>query len=343
MSENAHRRYNALTGEWVLVSPHRTDRPWLGERSTPVVKPVPPYDPQCYLCPGNERANGEHNPKYDDVFVFRNDYAALGPPSSSFDCAPQGRSAQDDKGLFVAADEAGECRVVCFSPRHDLHLAALSNEAVTGVVDCWAEQYAELATVPYVSAITIFENRGAMMGASNPHPHGQIWAESSVPNELFKETSRQRSYRQARRVCLLCEYAQRELQINDRVVFANDAFVVVVPFWATWPFETLVIPRAHRTAMPELKRDERSALASTLRELVARYDRLYGVPFPYSMGFHQAPCDGLEHGEWHLHAHYYPPLLRSAEVRKYMVGYEMLAQPQRDLTAEQAAQRLREL
>ncbi|HLX25882.1 MAG TPA: galactose-1-phosphate uridylyltransferase, partial [Candidatus Cybelea sp.] len=299
---------------------------------------VPEYDPKCYLCPGNVRANGERNPKYESTFVFRNDFPALGPPPKDFASRLTERQL-----LFAAEAEAGDCRVVCYSPRHDLHLAALSQEAVAGVVDCWADQYAELAGVPYVNAVTIFENRGAMMGASNPHPHGQIWAEFNVPNELFKETLRLRAYRAARDECLLCSYAEQELQRDERVVFANDAFVAVVPWWAIWPFEMLVIARAHRATLPELTPAERVALAATLRELVGRYDKLFGVPFPYSMGFHQAPCDGGTHFEWHLHAHYYPPLLRSADVRKYMVGYEMLAQPQRDLTPEEAAARLREL
>lgn len=327
-----HRRRNPLTGEWVLVSPHRLQRPWQGERSQTIVQARPQYDPACYLCPGNTRANGERNPAYESTFQFENDYAAL------LDDVPEGGV---DDGLFTARDERGRCRVLCFSPRHDLDIATLERKAVLSVVDAWAQAYEDLTAVPYVQAVTIFENRGAAMGASNPHPHGQIWANESVPNELLKETGGQRAYRAVSGNCLLCAYAQREIDAGERVVYSDDHMLVVVPFWAVWPFETMIVPRRHAAALVDLQPQERGALADAMQSLVQRYDRLFDTPFPYSMGVHQQPCDGGAHDEWHVHAHYYPPLLRSATVRKYMVGYEMLAQPQRDITAETAAERLR--
>lgn len=330
-----HRRYNPLTGDWVLVSPHRTDRPWLGETLDAPRENVPAYDPHCYLCPGNERAGGARNPVYESTFVFTNDYAALLPDT------PLASAGDDD--LLVARGEAGTCRVLCYSPRHDLHLAALPLENVRHVVDCWAEQYAELSALPGVAAVTIFENRGAAMGASNPHPHGQLWANASVPNELRKETEALERYARDRGACLLCAYVRRELDAGTRIVWVNETFVAVVPFWAVWPFELLLLPRDHRDSLASFDDAQRTGLAEAIRNVVGRYDRLFGVPFPYSMGFHQAPSDGNAYPGWHAHAHYYPPLLRSATVRKYMVGYEMLAQPQRDLTPELAAERLRDL
>jgi UDPglucose--hexose-1-phosphate uridylyltransferase len=332
--DRQHRRFNPLTREWVLVSPHRTDRPWMGERVAASPQSVPSYDPSCYLCPGNVRANGQHNPPYTSTFVFINDFAALLAE------APEERSPEHP--LLTARAERGECRVICFSPRHDLHLASMPVDEIAGIVDCWAEQFTELSQRPYVRAVTIFENRGAMMGASNPHPHGQVWAESSLPNELVQETAALEAYARAEGHCLLCSYAALEAQRGERIVYRNEHFLAVVPFWAVWPYEVLLLGTAHHAALCDLAAEERAALAEAIGSLTARYDRLFGVPFPYTMGFHQRPCNDGPHRGWHLHAHYYPPLLRSATIRKYMVGYEMLAQPQRDLTAEQAAAHLRD-
>jgi UDPglucose--hexose-1-phosphate uridylyltransferase len=328
-----HRRRNALTGEWVLVSPHRTDRPWQGQTETPPTADRPRYDPACYLCPGNARAGGARNPAYTDTFVFDNDYAALLPDT------PPG--AVNDAGLFVAESARGICRVVCFAPRHDLTLAGMDVSALRRVVDVWAAQYTDLGARPWVKHVQIFENRGALMGASNPHPHCQIWAEDHLPGEPAKELAHQSAHLAEHGRCLLCDYLARELADGARLVCQNAHFVALVPFWAVWPFETLVLPLAHHGALPDLDGAARDGLAAILRDLTRRYDALFNAPFSYSMGFHQRPTDGEPHPAWHLHAHFYPPLLRSATVRKFMVGYEMLAQPQRDITPERAAARLR--
>jgi UDPglucose--hexose-1-phosphate uridylyltransferase len=296
----------------VLVSPQRTQRPWLGRLEPDIPDDLPSYDPGCYLCPGNDRAGGVRNPRYESAFVFRNDYPALIP---------------EDGG------EYGTCRVVCYSPRHDLGLGELALPAAERLVEVWTEQYEELGSDPPIGHVQIFENRGEAMGASNPHPHGQIWATEHVPMHVAREQARLRE-----NPTLIADYLSGE---SERVVEANDHFVAVVPYWAVWPFETLVAPRRPVGSLCELASEERAALASVLRLLVQRYDRLFETRFPYSMGIHQAPTDGEPHPEWHLHLHFYPPLLRSATVRKFMVGYELLAEPQRDLTPEEAAARLR--
>lgn len=328
-----HRRLNALTGEWVLVSPQRTARPWQGQLETPQPEQRPAYDPSCYLCPGNQRAGGARNPDYQTTFVFDNDFAALLPGAEPYTL--------EREGLLVAAAERGICRVICFSPRHDLTLAGMAREDVRRVVDVWAEQYEELGAIPWIRHVQIFENRGAMMGASNPHPHGQIWANESLPNEPAKELARQREHFRERGSCLLCDYLALELAEGTRIVCQNETFIALVPFWAIWPFETLVLPRTHRATISALSDAERDGLADILGQLTRRYDALFQTSFPYSMGFHQQPTDGADYVEWHLHAHFYPPLLRSATVRKFMVGYELLGQPQRDITPESAAARLR--
>jgi UDPglucose--hexose-1-phosphate uridylyltransferase len=333
LQHNSHRRFNALTGEWVLVSPHRTSRPWQGQTEAKSEALVPPYDPGCYLCPGNQRANGERNPAYEDVFAFDNDYAALLP------AAPQ--EAIDESGLIVARGEPGRCRVVCFSPRHDLTLSRMPVDDIAKVVALWREEFMRLDRDPLIGAVQIFENRGAMMGASNPHPHCQIWATHSEPNELVKESARQRLYTDQRQSCLLCDYLALELRKGERIVCENDAFVALVPFWAIWPFETMLLPRRHLGALDEFADHDMRALAHILSQVTRCYDNLFATPFPYSMGFHQRPSDGDAHPHWHFHGHFYPPLLRSATIRKFMVGFELLGAPQRDITPENAAERLR--
>lgn len=329
-----HRRYNPLTGQWILVSPHRLERPWQGAIAPAAPPPRPHYDAQCYLCPGNERAGGARNPQYEGTFVFDNDFAALLPDTGD---------ARFEDGPLLAQSEAGRCRVLCFSPRHDLDVAQMEAPQIRSLIDAWANEYVALGELPYVNAVTIFENRGAMMGASNPHPHCQIWAEHTPPNELAAESRSLAEHARRGGRCLLCDYAAYESGARERIVFENEHVCVVVPFWAVWPFEAMVLPRRHAGSLDAYSAEERDALAQALQELTARYDRLFATPFPYSMGWHQAPTDGESNRQWHAHAHYYPPLLRSANVRKFMVGYEMLAQPQRDITAEEAARRLREI
>jgi UDPglucose--hexose-1-phosphate uridylyltransferase len=331
--QDPHRRLNPLTGEWVLVSPHRTQRPWQGQVEETAKVAQPAYDPACYLCPGNARAGGARNPSYTSTFVFDNDFAALraATPPDRF----------DDGGLLVAQGEPGICRVVCFSPQHNLTIAHMEAAEIRPVIDTWAEQYRELGARESIRYVQIFENRGAMMGASNPHPHCQIWSNAHLPNEVAKEQAAQLAWRQARTRCLICDYAALEGSRRERLVDENAGWMAVVPFWAVWPFETLVMPRRHTAAIDGLEDAERDGLADILKRVTARYDRLFAAPFPYSMGFHQSPTDGAAHAEWHVHAHFYPPLLRSATVRKFLVGYEMLAAPQRDLTPEAAAERLR--
>jgi UDPglucose--hexose-1-phosphate uridylyltransferase len=324
-----HRRYNPLIDEWVLVSTGRTQRPWQGRHDPRQADARPAYDPTCYLCPGNTRANGRTNPVYDRTFVFDNDFAALEPDSLAI-------RVEDD--LLVAEGEPGTCRVICFSPRHDLTMARMSPEDVRATIDMWADQSTELAS--RYRWVQVFENRGETMGASNPHPHGQIWAGTALPREAAREDEGQRRrFAQSGRPLLL-DYAVQE-HAGPRVVVENDEWLVVVPFWAVWPFETLVIPKRAATRLPDLADRQRDVLATTLIDLLSRYDNLFGQPFPYSMGWHQAPSIDGPVDHWQLHAHFYPPLLRSATVRKFLVGYELLAETQRDLSAEDAAARLR--
>ena len=351
-TEHPHRRYNPLTGEYVLVSPHRMKRPWQGQVEKAVPENRPAHDPKCYLCAGNERAGGKKNPEYDSTFVFTNDFRALLP-----DVPKAGESTNP---LLRTEDVRGTCRVICFSPRHDLTLPEMEVEDIRKVVDVWAEQTTELGET--YRWVQVFENKGAVMGCSNPHPHGQIWTETTLPNEPRKEDDRQRAYFQEHGSQLLIDYVNLELEKEERIVVKNDHWVVVVPFWAVWPFETLLLPRRHVLRVPDLTDDERNALADIMKQHLIRYDNLFETSFPYSMGWHGAPFDvqtfevssdksqkynpskpQRSYDYWQLHAHFYPPLLRSATVKKFMVGFEMMAEAQRDLTAEQAAARLRDL
>src|SRR5271156_3712380 len=338
MSEPAfqfpHRRYNPLRKQWVLVSPHRTQRPWQGEVNTASGFSDVHYDPTCYLCPGNERAGGAKTPVYEHVYVFDNDYAALLPDSPA--PATAGWPA-----LLKAERERGLCRVLCFHPDHSLTLARMEPHDIRLVVDAWAEQYAELGAKHEISYVQIFENRGAMMGASNPHPHCQIWSTEHVPDEPAQETESLKAYLAAKNTCLLCDYLRVESKESIRIICENEDFLVVVPWWAVWPFETLVLSKRHIGSLKDFADGEKTSLADILKQVTTRYDNLFETSFPYTMGFHQSPCDGAAHEEWHFHAHFYPPLLRSATVRKFMVGFEMLGMPQRDITPESAAERLR--
>ncbi|MBN2147534.1 MAG: UDP-glucose--hexose-1-phosphate uridylyltransferase [Anaerolineales bacterium] len=336
-----HRRYNPLTREWVLVSPHRARRPWLGQVEKTPPPDLPAYDPTCYLCPGNERAGGKRNPAYTGTYVFDNDFPALLRPD---EIPPEvSATVYRQHPLFQAQLETGICRVGCFSPRHDLTLPELAHEQVVEVVKMWRAQTAELGSLDFINYVQVFENKGAMMGCSNPHPHNQIWATSILPVEPEKERRAQADYLEQSGRCLLCDYLEEEQRLGESIVTANAHFTALVPFWAVWPFEIIVIAHRHCGSLVDLQEGEIAALADILRKVTARYDNLFEVSFPYSMGFHQTPTDGREYPGWHLHAHFYPPLLRSATVRKFMVGYEMMSMPQRDLTPETAAARLRGL
>jgi UDPglucose--hexose-1-phosphate uridylyltransferase len=331
--DQPHRRYNPLVGQWILVSPHRTKRPWLGQVERTAPEQRPRYDPQCYLCPGNKRAGDAFNPAYANTLVFVNDFSALLPD------VPAESPTTDE--LFRVQPVRGECRVICFSPRHDLTLAQMEVPDIRRVVDVWADQVVELGRT--YRWVQLFENKGAVMGCSNPHPHGQVWAGSSLPNEPAVEDRQQHLYSANHESSLLVDVARRESDLGDRIVVQNEHWLVFVPFWAIWPFETLLLPRRHVLRLPDLSDLERDSLADILRRLLIRYDNLFETSFPYSMGWHGAPTGEGEFSYWQLHAHFYPPLLRSATVKKFMVGYELLAEAQRDLTPEQAAQRLRQL
>lgn len=335
LSNHPHRRYNPLTGEWIQVSPHRAKRPWQGKEEESPGEQKPKYDPECYLCPGNDRAGDASNPDYKSTFVFTNDFSALKPdiPSEEF----------NQQDLLVAKGEKGICRVICFSPRHDLTLPEMEFTQIREVVDLWISEYTELGNRPYINYVQIFENKGQIMGCSNPHPHGQIWAQQTIPDEPAKELRQQTEYFEKHSKTLLSDYLDLEIDQDKRIVVQNDHFVVVVPYWAFWPFETLVISRRPFSRFTDMTDDEKDGLADIVKQITVKYDNVFNVSFPYSAGFHPAPTDGQDYPQWHFHMHFYPPLLRSATVKKFRVGYEMLGNPQRDITPESSAELLKNL
>lgn len=334
LNEVSHRRLNPLTGEWVQVSPHRAKRPWQGKVEELAKDKRPTHDVSCYLCPGNTRANGMTNPDYTATYAFVNDFSAL----------QQGiGSAYLRNGLLEARTEEGCCKVICFSPRHDLTLALMSPEEIKMVIHTWMKEYTEIGRLEQINHIQIFENKGEIMGCSNPHPHGQIWAQQSIPQEALKKDQHQWDFYEKNRKSLLSQYLNQELEVQLRILHENDHMVVLVPFWAVWPYETMIIPKRPMPHISEMTAQEVESYAAAIKWLTVRYDNLFNTSFPYSSGIHQAPTDGAEHPHWHWHMSFYPPLLRSATVKKFMVGYEMFGNPQRDITAEQAAEKLKNL
>lgn len=329
-----HRRYNILTGEWILVSPHRTKRPWQGKTEKSGNQEREKYDRTCYLCPGNTRSSGEVNPNYSEPFSFENDFPALLPETTAKD---------ERNGLLVAEAETGICKVVCFSPDHSLTLPLMKTEDITKVVQLWKKEYAQLGAKENINYVQIFENKGDVMGCSNPHPHGQIWSQKSIPTEIQKKSKQFKEYWEKNKRSLLTDYLKQELELRERILEENDHFVALIPYWAVWPYEAMILPKMHYQHIGQLKAEEDTAFAEIIKKLTIKYDNLFETSFPYSAGIHQRPTTGEDYPQWHFHMSFYPPLLRSATVKKFMVGYEMFAGPQRDITAEQAAKTLNEL
>jgi len=330
----SHKRYNNLTGEWVLVSPHRAKRPWQGqeEEMSPEVRPA--HEASCYLCAGNTRASGDVNPDYKDVFVFVNDFSALQDDSAQFNI---------EDGLIKAESEQGICKVICFSPDHSKSLAQMTIKEIQKVIYAWQDEYVSLGKLKNINYVQIFENKGAIMGCSNPHPHGQIWSQSSLPNEVYKKDKQQYDYFKLNRKTLLEDYLKQELKLRERIIFENRAFVVLTPFWAIWPYEVMIIPKIPEKSINELRNEETILFSEAISVVTKIYDKLFNCSFPYSSGIHQAPTNQENNEHWHWHMSFYPPLLRSATVKKFMVGYEMFASPQRDITPETAASILKKL
>ncbi len=329
---HSHRRLNLLTGEWILVSPHRMKRPWQGKTESTEIPVANAYEPNCYLCPGNTRANGKQNPDYSGTYCFENDFSALQNIATT---------AHSNNHLLVAKPEKGICKVICYHEQHNLAMGQLPTIELINVIDCWASETTVLGKLKDINYVQLFENKGQMMGCSNPHPHGQVWAQQSIPTAVSKEYAQQSAYYNSKGKTLLSDYLSTEQQEKERIVYQSDSFTVLVPFWAAWPYETIVISNRPYGLVSDMTDSEKKHLAIALKQLTSAYDRLFDCSFPYSMGIHQQPTDGERHPEWHFHIHFYPPLLRSATVKKFMVGYEMMAEPQRDITPEVAAKQLR--
>ena len=329
--DHSHSRKNLLTGEWVLVSPHRMQRPWQGQLENTDGLEEPDYDSNCYLCPGNSRANEHTNPAYEGTFVFDNDFPALSPISD----------VEAPAHMFEARSEAGRCRVLCYTEKHNLRLATMDVPAIECALNAMTTEFQMLDRDDRISYVQVFENRGKMMGCSNQHPHAQVWATEHIPEEPAKELRAQLAWHKEHKSRLLSDYRDAELESRVRLVAENEQFVALVPYWAVWPFETLLLPRRSITAADEMTPDEVRGLAEILKTVLSAYDKLFSTSSPYSLGFHPRPSDGEAHPEWLFHTHIYPPLLRSATIRKHLVGFEMLGMPQRDLTPEIAAERLR--
>lgn len=333
--KHPHRRYNPLLDEWILVSPQRSNRPWQGQTEKTIQEELPAYDSECYLCPGNIRANGEKNPDYQGVYVFDNDFGALLSDKVEF--------SDNSTDFFSIKPERGINRVICFSENHSLTLPEMEKDAIKEVIDVWQQQYDELESKEFINHVQIFENKGQIMGCSNPHPHGQIWAQSSIPTAVVKTQKSLKSYFERTGRSLLEDYLQKEIETGERIILENKSFVALVPFWAVWPYETMIISKRKAGSILEFSDAEKYDLAGIIKNLTIKYDNLFEISFPYSAGIHQSPTDGLSHPEWHFHMHFFPPLLRNAEVKKFMVGYEMLAEAQRDITPEQSAEILKNL
>lgn len=333
--KHPHRRYNPLLDEWILVSPQRANRPWQGQIEKVAEEKLPAHDPNCYLCSGNMRVNGDKNPDYKGVFVFENDFGSLMKDEVEF--------VEEESDFFSLQPERGINRVICFSENHSLTLPEMEVDDIKKVVDVWQNQYAELGNLDYINHVQIFENKGKVMGCSNPHPHGQIWAQSSIPSTVLRTQENLKKYFDKKGSSLLEDYVKKELKTNERIILENEDFVALVPFWAVWPYETMIISKRKAENILQFSDSEKLSLASIIKDLTTKYDNLFEISFPYSAGIHQSPTDGKPHPEWHFHMHFYPPLLRNAEVKKFMVGYEMLAEPQRDITPEQSAEILKKL
>ena len=335
IQKESHRRFNPLNSEWILVSPHRTQRPWQGKLESHIQAVDSEYKSDCYLCPRNKRANGEINPNYNSTFVFDNDFSSLKKDMINF--------IVNDSELIKGKSEIGICRVVCFSPKHNLTLAELEVNDIIQIIRTWQSEYSSLGSKSFINYVQIFENKGEIMGCSNPHPHGQIWAQETIPTEPAKEQVNQLQYYKEKNATLLSDYINLEKQKQERVIYENESFILLVPFWAVWPFETMIISKRKINNILQLNEEEVEQFAEILKRTTVKYDNIFNVPFPYSSGIHQSPTDDLEHPEWHFHMHFYPPLLRSASIKKFMVGYEMLGEPQRDITPERSAEILKDV